>query len=135
MKMHSPNLAVTSVSYDGETFDADERGVFDVPEKAAAELQAHGLIPGEPKPVTPQAPAAPSASPAPGVPPTGNPAQWKAETLEAEAKRLEINPTLPRPELVKAVATARRAEAEKAAAEAEGQGQDSQGGTGPEGQE
>jgi len=124
MKMHSPNLAVTSVSFDGEAFDADERGIFDVPEKAAAELMAHGLIPGEPKPVTPQVPAAPPAPPAPGVPPTGNPAQWKAETLEAEAKRLEIDPTLPRPELVKAVATARRAEAEKAAAEAEGQGQE-----------
>ena len=63
MKMHSPNLAVTSVSFDGETFDADERGVFDVPEKAAAELQAHGLIPGEPKPATPQAPAAPERPP------------------------------------------------------------------------
>lgn len=135
MKMHHPENQVTSVSFDGETFDADERGVFDVPEKAAADLQAHGLVPGEPKPVTPQVPAAPPAPPAPGVPPTGNPAQWKAETLEAEAKRLEIDPTLPRPELVKAVATARRAEAEKAASEAEGQGQDSQGGTGHEGQE
>lgn len=122
MKMHSPDLSITSVSHGGEAYDADERGVFDVPEKAAAELQAHGLIPGEPKPVTPQAPAAPSAPPAPGVPPTGNPAQWKAEVLEAEAKRLGVDTTQARTEVVKAVAAARRAEAEKAAAEAEGQG-------------
>lgn len=135
MKMHSPENQVTSVSFDGETFDADERGVFDVPEKAAAELMAHGLIPGEPKPVTPQVPAAPPAPPAPGVPPSGNPAQWKADVLEAEAKRLGVDTTMPHTKVVKGVADARKAEAEKAAAEAEGQGQDSQGGTGPEGQE
>lgn len=119
MKMHSPDLSVTSVSHGGEAYDADERGVFDVPEKAAVELMAHGLIPGEPKAVAPQTPQLP---PAPGVPPTGNPAQWKAEVLEAEAKRLGIDPAQARTEVVKAVAAARREEAEKAAAEAEGQG-------------
>ena len=124
MKMHSPENLVTSVSFGGETFDADERGVFDVPEQAAAELQAHGLIPGEPKPVAPQVPAAPPAPPAPGVPPTGNPAQWKADVLEAEAKRLGVDPAMTHTEVVKAVAAARKAEAEKAAAEAEGQGQE-----------
>ena len=129
MKMHSPENLVTSVSFGGETFDADERGVFDVPEKAAAELQAQGLIPGEPKPAEGQ------GLTTPGVPPSGNPAQWKADVLEAEAKRLGVDTTMPHTKVVKGVADARKAEAEKAAAEAEGQGQDSQGGTGPEGQE
>ena len=124
MKMHAPMNLVTSVSHGGEAYDADERGVFDVPETAANDLMAHGLIPGEPKAVAPGTPAPP---PAPGVPPTGNPAQWKAEVLEAEAKRLGVDTTQARTEVVKAVAAARRAEAEKAAAEAEGQG--------PEGQE
>lgn len=115
MKMHSPDLSITSVSHGGDAYDADERGVFDVPEEAAADLQAHGLVPGEPKTGIPAAP------PAPGVPPTGNPAQWKAEVLEAEAKRLGVDTTQARTEVVKGVAAARRAEAEKAAAEAEGQ--------------
>lgn len=42
MKMKCPT-DVTSVSWGGETFEADSKGVVDVPASAAAALIEHGL--------------------------------------------------------------------------------------------
>lgn len=43
MKMKCPE-GVTSVSYDGETFDANRKGIVDVPARALEALSAHGLV-------------------------------------------------------------------------------------------
>lgn len=43
MKMKCPE-GVTSVSYDGETFDANRKGIVDVPARALEALTAHGLV-------------------------------------------------------------------------------------------
>ena len=45
-KMHSTNDQ-TSVFWGGQVFEADERGLFDVPEKALTDLMSHGLVIGE----------------------------------------------------------------------------------------
>lgn len=104
MKFHHPDI--TSASHEGETFEADEHGIIDAPAEAAESFAAFGLLPlKEPK--------LPS-SPASNAPLGNNVAQWPKEVLEAEAKRLNIDTSLPRVEMVKAVAIARKAEAEAA---------------------
>jgi hypothetical protein len=106
MKFH--HLNITSVSHEGETFEADEHGIIDAPAGAAEAFAAFGLLPWKESKV--------SGSHAPNVPaPLGNNvAQWPKDVLEGEAKRLNIDTTLPRLEMVKAVAAARKTEAEAA---------------------
>jgi len=89
----------TSLSWRGQGYTADENGVFDVPEEALPDLAPFGLIPGEPTPAT-----------STGAP-NGNPSQWTTEALQAEALRLGVDATLPRPDLIKAVAQAIKAQA------------------------
>ena len=44
----------TSVSWGGATFDANKKGVAEVPEESVADLAAHGVVPVEdPAPVAP----------------------------------------------------------------------------------
>ena len=43
MKMKCPE-GVTSVSFDGETFEANKKGIVDVPHRALAALSEHGLV-------------------------------------------------------------------------------------------
>lgn len=43
MKMKCPK-GVTSVSFDGETFEANKKGIVDVPHRALAALSEHGLV-------------------------------------------------------------------------------------------
>ena len=102
----------TGLNLSGIQIDAQEDGTFEVPDELVGEAVAIGCT-------SPPAPA-PGAPPAALTPPNGNIAQWKAEVLDAEAKRLGVDLTLNRTEMVKAVAAARRIEAEKAEIEAAG---------------
>lgn len=55
MKMKCPE-DMTSVSYDGETFTPNKKGIVDVPHSALAALTAHGLV-AVPDPKAPEEPA------------------------------------------------------------------------------
>lgn len=104
MKFHHPDI--TSASHEGETFEADEHGVIDAPAEAAEAFAAFGLLPWKESKMP--------SSPPPNAPLGNNVAQWPKDVLEGEAKRLNVDTTLPRLEMVKAVAAARKAEAEAA---------------------
>jgi hypothetical protein len=94
MHFHHPKGTVMSIGWDGKSFDPDENGVFDLPEQAAADLAAFGLIPGDPAPAEPEV----------FVPVS----QWTNVALLAKAKEigLELPPDIKRPDLIKAVSTA-----------------------------
>jgi len=83
----------TAISWQGQQFEADANGVFEVPDDAAPELAAFGLIPGEPETVT--------------VPVS----QWKNDVLLAKAAELglELAADIKRPDLIKAVSEALKA--------------------------
>lgn len=95
MHVHDPKAAVTSLSWGGQRFDPDERGVFDVPEEAIPHLVAHGLVAGDPPAAEPEDIAVP-------IP------RWKNEALLAKAAELglELAPDIKRPDLIQAVTTA-----------------------------
>lgn len=103
VKLWHPTAA--SCSWAGVQIDRNEDGTFEVPPEAVGELSHHGFT---------DVPAAPLAGPAI---PTGNPAKWTKDVLEAEAVRLGIDPALRRSDLLKAVAKARKDEADAADAE------------------
>jgi hypothetical protein len=95
----------TSISVGGETIDRAEDGSFDVPVEATSDTFAHLIEIGFTT-VPPEVPEKEAHIP------TGNPAQWKADVLEAEAIRLGVDITLTRQEVLSAVAAARKAERE-----------------------
>jgi hypothetical protein len=105
MKLYSKDA--TGCSWNGESYEPDADGAVDVPEAAAADLACHGFTTDAPAKAEQEAPL------------TGNPAKWSNDILASEAARLGIDTTLPRPALVKQVATARKAEADDAYTEAE----------------
>jgi hypothetical protein len=99
----------TGVSFQGENFERQADGSFEVPDEAVADLCAgHGFT------TTPPTPAEPAPAPL-----TGHPAQWPKEALTAEAIRLGIDPEQPRKLVIREVAAARKVEADAALTEAE----------------
>ena len=94
MKMYSITGA-TSLSWNGNQFDADANGGFEVPDEAVVDLASFGVLPGE---------AAPS-EPANVVIPVS---QWRNVDLLAKAEEigLELPPDIKRPALIQAVAAA-----------------------------
>lgn len=92
-KLQHPEMV--SVSWNGKTFEADDRGVFEVPEEAVGDLQCHGLtVYVEPKPQVPQIRPVP---------------QWSNDDLKTKAAELGLEVEgLDRPTLIQAVTTALR---------------------------
>ena len=95
MHFYHPQDAVTSIGWNGESFDPDANGVFDLPEEATADLAAFGLVPGDPAPAEPVEVVVPVS-------------QWKNDALLAKAVELglELAPDIKRPDLIKAVTAA-----------------------------
>ena len=95
MKFYDPNGAAKSIGWNGEAYDPDENGVFDIPEEAAPTLADFGIIPGEPAPAEPTIVTVPVS-------------QWKNVDLLAKAAELglELAPDIKRPDLIKAVTAA-----------------------------
>jgi hypothetical protein len=95
MHFHHPGNTPTSLSWQGEAFEPDENGVFDISEAAAADLAAFGIIAGDPALPEPAEVAVPIS-------------QWKNDALLAKAAELglQLPPDIKRPDLIKAVAAA-----------------------------
>ncbi len=95
MHFHHPSNTPTSLSWQGEAFEPDENGVFDIPEAAAADLAAFGIIAGDPGPAEPAVVVVPVS-------------QWTNVALLAKATELglQLPPDIKRPDLIKAVAAA-----------------------------
>ena len=91
----------TSVSWGGKVFEADEKGVFEVPEEAVTDLMGHGLIPGDLPPAPQQGQLAKPV------------AQWTNADLLAKAAelKLSLSSEIERPALIQAVAAALKAQA------------------------
>jgi hypothetical protein len=102
----------TGCSWNGETFERQEDGSFEVPNEAAADLAIHGFTATAPVVATVQTVTETVAL-------SGNPAKWTKDQLAAEALRLGIDATQDRSTLLKLVAAARKAEADAALDEAE----------------
>ena len=98
-KLYFPDGA-TSISWGGQTFEADSTGAFEVPAEAVADLLPHGLTT---RPVT-----------ADDVPITVPISQWKNEDLltKAAALGLNLSPDIKRPQLIQAVTEALKAQAQ-----------------------
>lgn len=92
MHFHHPSNTPTSLSWQGEAFEPDENGVFDLPEAAAADLAAFGIIPGDPGPAEVAVPIS------------------QRSNVDLLAKAADLGLELPadikRPDLIKAVAAA-----------------------------
>jgi hypothetical protein len=95
MHFYRPNSPLTSVSWQDHSADADANGVVDLPEEAAADLAAFGIIPGDPAPAEPAEVTVPIS-------------QWKNVDLLAKADQLglQLPPDIKRPDLIKAVTDA-----------------------------
>lgn len=101
-KLYHPSL--NGVTVDGVEIEKDKKGAFEVPQEHVAHcVEVFGM--------TDVAPSSAPAGPVEFIP-DGNPAQWKKDVLVAEAARLKVDTDLPRPEMLAAVAEARKAEAE-----------------------
>jgi len=90
MFFHHPTI--TSLSHDGETYTADERGVIEAPASAAEAFAAFGVLPWtDPGHQAPQAPKPIS--------------QWSNDDLKAKAVELglELPEDIKRAELIQAV--------------------------------
>lgn len=98
MHFYHPQNAATAISWQGQDFAPDANGVFDLPEEAAADLDAFGIIQGDPDLPEPAEIAVPVS-------------QWKNVDLLAQAKvlGLELPPDIKRPDLIQAVAAAMKA--------------------------
>jgi hypothetical protein len=95
MHFFHPKGTVTAIGWHEQNFDPDTNGVFDLPEEAAADLAAFGVIPGDPPPVEPAEVLVPVS-------------QWKNVDLLAKADQLglQLPPDIKRPDLIKAVTDA-----------------------------
>lgn len=95
MHFYHPKGTALSIGWNGEAFEPDANGVFDLPEEAAADLVAFGIIPGDPAPAEPAEVTVPIS-------------QWKNVDLLAKAGELglELPPDIKRPDLIKAVTAA-----------------------------
>ena len=95
MHFYHPKGTATSIGWNGEAFEPDANGVFDLPAEAARDLAPFGILAGDPAP----AEAAEIAVPV---------SQWKNVDLLAKATELglELPPDIKRPDLIKAVTTA-----------------------------
>jgi hypothetical protein len=98
MHCYHPQNTASGISWGGQQFEPDANGVFDVPEAAAADLAAFGIVPGDPAPAEPAEVTVPIS-------------QWKNVDLLAKAAELglQLDPAIKRPDLIQAVAAALKA--------------------------
>ena len=95
MHFYDPQGAATSIGWNGESFEPDANGVFDLPDEALRDVTSFGIVAGDPAPAEPAEVLVPIS-------------QWKNVDLLAKAAELgiELPPDIKRPDLIKAVTTA-----------------------------